>query len=109
MVEDGGPITLRAWRIAGWRTVRFDAVSRSVCLPMGVELDLGSTGKALAADLAAGAAHGVVKAGGVMVSLGGVIATAGTPPPGGWRILIAERSEERRVGKEGRAGRAPGE
>src|SRR5438552_3109875 len=61
-------------------------------LPAGVELDLGSTGKALAADLAASAAQGVVKAGGVMVSLGGDIATAGTPPPGGWRILIAEDS-----------------
>jgi len=92
IVEDSGPIALRAWRIAGWRTVRFDVVSRNVRLPMGVELDLGSTGKALAADLAASAAHGVVKAGGVMVSLGGDIATAGTPPPEGWRILIAEDS-----------------
>src|SRR2546430_11369667 len=83
IVEDGGPITLRAWRIAGWRTVRFDAVSRGVRLPMGVELDLGSTGNAPGADLPAAAAHGVARAGGGMGSRGGHTPTAGPAPPGG--------------------------
>ena len=92
IIEDGGPIALRAWRIPGWQTIRFAELSRSVLLPAGVELDLGSTGKALAADLAASAAHRAVQTGGVLVSLGGDIATAGVPPPGGWRILIAEDS-----------------
>src|SRR5438067_4233492 len=49
----GGPITLRAWRVRGWQAIRFDRRTRTVFLPPGVELDLGSTGKALAADLAA--------------------------------------------------------
>src|SRR5436190_2081814 len=53
----GGPITLRAWRVPGWQAIRLDRRTRTVFLPPGVELDLGSTGKALAADLAATAAH----------------------------------------------------
>ena len=89
----GAPLTLRAVRVPGWEVIRFDAVSRTVVLPWGVELDLGSTGKALAADLAAHAAHTAMNGGGVMVSLGGDIATAGTAPAGGWRILVAEDSQ----------------
>jgi thiamine biosynthesis lipoprotein ApbE len=90
-----GPINLRAWRVPGWQAIRFDRRSRTVLLPPGVELDLGSTGKALAADLAARAALAAAGSGGVLVSLGGDIATAGTPPPGGWRIHVAEDSREK--------------
>ncbi|HKV32602.1 MAG TPA: FAD:protein FMN transferase [Candidatus Dormibacteraeota bacterium] len=89
-----GPVNLRAWRVPGWQAIRFDRRSRTVLLPPGVELDLGSTGKALAADLAAQAALSAAGAGGVLVSLGGDIATAGTPPPEGWRIHVAEDSRE---------------
>jgi thiamine biosynthesis lipoprotein len=89
---DRGPVTLRAWRVPGWRAIGFDRRSRVVLLPEGVELDLGSTGKALAADLAARAALNAAGGGGVLVSLGGDIASAGTPPAGGWRIHIAEDS-----------------
>jgi thiamine biosynthesis lipoprotein len=87
-----GPVNLRAWRVPGWQAIRFDRRSRTVLLPAGVELDLGSTGKALAADLAARAAFAAAGAGGLLVSLGGDIATAGTPPAGGWRIHVAEDS-----------------
>src|SRR6266852_3713742 len=90
-----GPINLRAWRVPGWQAIRFDRRSRTVLLPPGVELDLGSTGKALAADLAARAALAAAGAGGVLVSLGGDIATAGTPPAGGWRIHVAEDSRDK--------------
>ncbi|HVS07944.1 MAG TPA: FAD:protein FMN transferase [Candidatus Dormibacteraeota bacterium] len=90
-----GPINLRAWRVPGWRAIRFDRRSRTVLLPPGVELDLGSTGKALAADIAARAALAAAGAGGVLVSLGGDIATAGTPPSGAWRIHVAEDSREK--------------
>jgi thiamine biosynthesis lipoprotein len=92
IAADGGPITLRAWRIPGWQAIRFDRRSRTVVLPPRVELDLGSTGKALAADLAATAALAAAGTGGVLVSLGGDIATAGQPPAEGWRILVAEDS-----------------
>jgi thiamine biosynthesis lipoprotein len=89
---DRGPVNLRAWRVPGWKAIGFDRRSRVVLLPHGVELDLGSTGKALAADLAARAALKAAGGGGVLVSLGGDIATAGTPPAGGWQIHIAEDS-----------------
>src|SRR5437899_185006 len=92
IAADDRPIRLHAWQVPGWRTIRFDEFSRRVLMPAGVELDLGSMGKALAAALAAHAAHVAIPARGVLVSLGGDMATAGTPPPGGWRILVAEDS-----------------
>ena len=61
-------------------------------LPREVEIDLGSTGKALAADIAAETALEASGARGVLVSLGGDIATAGAAPAGGWRILVTDDS-----------------
>jgi thiamine biosynthesis lipoprotein len=87
------PFHVRLEPVPGWRALQFDARRRTLSLPRGVELDLGSTGKALAADLAASAAFGGSRTGGVLVSLGGDLATAGRPPHGGWRILAAEDSE----------------
>ena len=92
VAAQAGPLNLRAWRVPGWQAIRFDRRSRTVLLPPGVELDLGSTGKALAADLAARAALSAADTGGVLVSLGGDIAMAGTPPSGGWAIRVAEDS-----------------
>jgi thiamine biosynthesis lipoprotein len=85
-------IEIRLQPVPGWRAVRFDARNRTLRMPAGVELDLGSIGKALAADLAAVAALGGSLTGGVLISLGGDIATAGHAPSGGWRILAAEDS-----------------
>jgi thiamine biosynthesis lipoprotein ApbE len=90
--QTGREMKLRAWRVPGWQAIRLDRASRTVWLPQGVELDLGSTGKALAADLAATAAMAAAGEGGVLVSLGGDIGTAGDSPSGGWRILVAEDS-----------------
>jgi thiamine biosynthesis lipoprotein ApbE len=90
--ERGRDMKLRAWQVPGWQGIRLDRRLRTVWLPPGVELDLGSTGKALAADLAATAAVAAVGEGGLLVSLGGDIAIAGEPPSGGWRILVAEDS-----------------
>lgn len=86
------PLEIRLESVPGWRVVRFDRRNRSLHVPAGVELDLGSTGKALAADLAATAALGASRDGGVLVSIGGDIATAGRVPLDGWRILVAEDS-----------------
>ena len=92
-----GAIELRLEPIPGWQSVDFSPARREVRVRRGVELDLGSTGKGLAADLAATAAiaatGGETGGAGVLVSLGGDIAVRGTPPDGGWRILIAEDSE----------------
>jgi thiamine biosynthesis lipoprotein len=90
--ERGREMKLRAEPVPGWQAIRLDRRARTVLLPHGVQLDLGSTGKALAADLAASAAMAAVGVGGVLVSLGGDIATRGESPPGGWRILTAEDS-----------------
>jgi thiamine biosynthesis lipoprotein ApbE len=87
----GGPIQLVAQPVPGWRSVRLDVARGTVRLPHGVEIDLGATAKALAADLAAEAAVAAV-GGGVLVSLGGDVAVRGEAPPGGWRIQIGEDS-----------------
>jgi FAD:protein FMN transferase len=81
---------LLATRVAGWRVVEVDREARTVRIPDGVILDLGSTAKALAADRAAERALAAGPATGVLVNLGGDIATAGEPPPGGWRVRVAD-------------------
>ena len=87
------PISIRLEPIPGWRAIQFDSRARTIGVPKGVEIDLGSTGKALASDLAAAAALAAMGQGGVLVSLGGDIAMAGDVPAGGWRILVAEDSD----------------
>ena len=86
------PLVLRLEPVPGWQSIAWDPVGRVVSLRRGVELDLGSTGKALAADLCAAAALVAMGGGGVLVSLGGDIATAGEVPDGGWRVLAADHS-----------------
>jgi thiamine biosynthesis lipoprotein len=83
----GGPVRFR--RAGGWRCIELDDAHSTVRLPAGVELDYGATAKALAADVAAAAAAADLR-GGVLVSIGGDIATAGTPPPDGWSVRVAE-------------------
>jgi len=73
----------------GWRTVRLDGPM--LRLPGGVRLDLGATAKGLGADRAVRAAMAAGRqAGGVLVSLGGDIAVAGTPPRDGWPVTVAD-------------------
>jgi thiamine biosynthesis lipoprotein len=79
--------------VPGWQVVGLDPRTRTIRIPAGVELDLGSSGKALASDLAAATARKSAPDGGVLVSLGGDIATSGRAPEGGWRILASEDSE----------------
>lgn len=72
-----------------WRAIQVDHRHAKIRLPRRVELDLGATAKALAADRAAQAAFESTQSG-VLVSLGGDIAVAGDPPHGGWSIRIAD-------------------
>jgi thiamine biosynthesis lipoprotein len=86
-IRSGGPVRFR--RASGWRCVELDDARSIVRVPAGVELDYGATAKALAADIAASDAA-AAGAGGVLVSIGGDIATAGTPPPDGWPVRVAD-------------------
>jgi FAD:protein FMN transferase len=74
---------------AGWRAIRIDRDSGLVRVPPGVEIDLGATAKALAADRSARAAS-LATGSGVLVNLGGDLAAAGPPPADGWSILVTD-------------------
>lgn len=60
---------------------------RVVTVPPGVLLDLGATAKAVTADRCAERVHRVTGSG-VLVNLGGDIATAGPAPEDGWQVLV---------------------
>jgi thiamine biosynthesis lipoprotein len=83
------PVTVRT--IPGWRQVRLDG--QMLTMPEGVQLDLGATAKAWAADRSAAQIAQQVGCG-VLVSLGGDIAVAGPAPEGGWRIRVQDVTSE---------------
>jgi|SRR5579862_2567480 len=72
-----------------WRAVELDEERRLARVPAGIELDLGATAKALAADTVAAAATELTGCG-VLVSLGGDVAVAGQAPVAGWPVRIAD-------------------
>ena len=94
LVQMRGAWTVRetAPRIDAWRDVRLDVSRGTLCVPRGVELDLGATAKSLAADGAAALIARAVGCG-VLVSLGGDIAVAGDAPVTGWVVGIADDHE----------------
>jgi thiamine biosynthesis lipoprotein len=73
--------------VPGWRCVHLKG--RELTVPVGVELDLGATAKALAADRAARRIAEQTDSG-VLVSIGGDIAVAGAPPVGGWPVRVED-------------------
>lgn len=86
-LRGGGPV--RFTRAGGWRRVELDDLRSTVRVPAGVELDYGATAKALAADVAAASAAEALT-GGVLVSIGGDIATAGAAPAAGWPVRVSD-------------------
>ena len=75
----------------GWWRVFHDHDARHLLLPHGVDLDLGASAKAWLADVIAADLVGrsiLPAAGGVLVNLGGDLATAGSAPAAGWRIAV---------------------
>jgi thiamine biosynthesis lipoprotein ApbE len=90
LVRSGaGPAQIVLVPAAGWQRVRLDRAAGTVTLPAGVELDLGATAKAFAADRCAAAATAACGCG-VLVNLGGDVAVAGPAPKRGWRILVTD-------------------
>jgi thiamine biosynthesis lipoprotein len=73
----------------GWWRLGWDSSTRTLVLPRGIELDLGATAKALAADRAV-TRIATELGGGVLVNLAGDVAVAGPPPVGGWLIAIGD-------------------
>jgi thiamine biosynthesis lipoprotein len=88
-VAPTGRALVRIAPVPGWHQIRLDRRRQLVTVPPGVSLDLGATAKGLAADRAAGRAASVAGCG-VLVSLGGDIATAGEAPDGGWSVRVAD-------------------
>ena len=91
--HDGSPVKLVVRPVPGWRRIAFDAEQRTLAVPSGIQLDLGATAKAWAADRAAGdlaAEFGC----GVLVGLGGDVAVAGPAPEDGWSVRVQDRTED---------------
>ena len=72
-----------------WRQIELREDPPSIRIPPGVALDLGATAKGLAADRAARAAA-LAAGGGILVSLGGDVATAGVASPDGWAVRVTD-------------------
>lgn len=87
--KSAGPLHVSVGRVPGWRLIEVDHGRRTVRIPAGVELDLGASAKALCADRAATAVASATGSG-VLISLGGDVATAGPAPDGGWPVLVTD-------------------
>ncbi|WP_082454806.1 MULTISPECIES: FAD:protein FMN transferase [unclassified Frigoribacterium] len=88
-VAEGVTLALGPRRAPVWPRVRLEG--RVLTVPSGVRLDLGATAKAVAADLAARRIADELGVG-VLVSLGGDIATAGPAPDGrtSWGVVVQD-------------------
>jgi thiamine biosynthesis lipoprotein len=87
---DGAPVSL-VQQVPGWRQVHL--YGDKLELPTGLQLDLGATAKARAADLMARRAADTVGVG-VLVELGGDVSTAGPGPAGGWQVLVQDTDDD---------------
>ncbi|RNM16494.1 FAD:protein FMN transferase [Nocardioides pocheonensis] len=91
-LRDGAAVPVRVVRRpTGWRSVVLDGTRMR--LARGTQLDLGATAKAVAADWCAEAVADRLGTG-VLVSLGGDIATAGPSPEGGWQVTVQDLSTD---------------
>lgn len=91
LVHSGAGWTVTSRPAPGWWRVRLDG--RQLTVPAGTLLDLGASAKAHTADRCARLV--AERCGtGVLVSLGGDIATAGAAPDGGWRVLVRDGADE---------------
>ncbi len=72
----------------GWWRIVLDPAARTAVIPPDVRVDIGATGKALAADRSAARIADHLGCG-VLVNLGGDVSVAGHPPDGGWSVGIA--------------------
>lgn len=91
VLDEGAPVRAVVRVLPRWGSVILRG-SRMWC-PAGVRLDLGATAKAVAADRAA-ALVAESTGSGVLVGLGGDIATAGPAPEGGWQVRVQDAPDD---------------
>jgi thiamine biosynthesis lipoprotein len=72
---------------ASWSMITLH--NRVATVPRGIVVDLGAIAKAVAADRCARRTQ-LATGSGVLINLGGDIATAGTAPDGGWQLLVQD-------------------
>jgi thiamine biosynthesis lipoprotein len=77
----------------GWTRVQLDGTRLTV--PADLEIDLGATAKAVAADMIADTIATRCQTG-VLVNLGGDLASAGLEPEQGWQILVQDLPQDPR-------------
>lgn len=90
-LDVGAPVATTVVVPAVWTMVRL--TGRTLTVPAGVLLDLGATAKALAADRCARRVAETTGSG-VLINLGGDIATAGPAPEDGWQVLVCDGRDE---------------
>jgi FAD:protein FMN transferase len=88
-------------RPGAWREVELG--ERAVRIPAGTALDLGATAKALVVDRIAAAISAATGAG-VLVNVGGDLATGGPVPPAGWPVRLTDDTTRRAPAAPGRTG-----
>ncbi|WP_330182843.1 FAD:protein FMN transferase [Nocardia sp. NBC_01503] len=91
--ENAAPMRVTVTQRADWSSIAL--ADRTVTVPDGVLLDLGATAKAFAADQSARLVARELGCG-VLVGLGGDIATAGPAPADGWQIEVQDGPGEPR-------------
>jgi thiamine biosynthesis lipoprotein len=91
MGAPGDSSRLVVQRAPRWDDLRL--VGTALTVPPGVSLDLGSTAKAWTADRAAQRVAERLEVG-VLVALGGDLASAGPGPAGGWRVLLRDHKDD---------------
>ena len=87
-----GPVGYSLVRRPTWRDVELVRDAHRVRTPAGMVIDLGAIAKAWCADRSAARVAAELGCG-VLVSLGGDIATAGTGPDGGWMVHVQDRPD----------------
>jgi thiamine biosynthesis lipoprotein len=92
-LRDGRLVRPSFERAGRWGEIELDDDLGTVRIPVGVELDLGATAKALVADRVATVAA-LETGAGVLVSIGGDIAVAGIAPDAGWTVGVADDHAE---------------
>lgn len=97
VIGEGGPAAgtgtpaARRGSLPGWQRISLDG--HVLTVPDDLTLDLGATAKAVAADVAAADVAATLGCG-VLVCLGGDIATAGQGPAERWQVLVQDTEDD---------------